>query len=148
MPWKCPPLLSCPSCRASPRQGRGPTAVPAHTAKPARGNGSPSALKKHHLGNSQTNFLLWKESGHPFPALLPLSAEHPEQQRGPVGVPQPPRLAPRPPSPGKSMVVSSSGDSSKLMMDRWKVLLQLDCKWLQNSVQGQEGAGVVRASRL
>lgn len=34
------------------------------------------------------------------------------------------------PSPGKSMVVSSSGDSSKLRMDCWKVLLQLDCKWL------------------
>lgn len=32
--------------------------------------------------------------------------------------------------PGKSMVVSSSGDSSKLRMDRWNVLLQLDCRWL------------------
>lgn len=67
----------------------------------------------------------------PVPRTTPaLCRPPPEQQRGTVGVPQPPKPGPRPPSPGKSMVVSSSGDSSKLMMDRWKVLLQLDCKWL------------------
>lgn len=41
-----------------------------------------------------------------------------------------PRAGLRLPSPGKSMVVSSSGDSSRLRMDCWKVLLQLDCRWL------------------
>lgn len=35
------------------------------------------------------------------------------------------------------MVVSSSGDSSKLMVARWNVLLWLDCRWLLGSVQGQ-----------
>lgn len=48
-----------------------------------------------------------------------------------------PRAGLRLPSPGKSMVVSSSGDSSRLRMDCWKVLLQLDCRWLQNRVQAQ-----------
>lgn len=55
----------------------------------------------------QANFLPWSETKR----LLTLAAAEYHDRH----------LTPR--SPGKSMVVSSSGDSSRLMMARWKLLL-------------------------